>query len=258
MASNDRARRLTPTTASRWLGIIAVLVLPAVFAGRVHAEVVGVVAHHSGVLAAHKASGAIRILGVKSQVEGGDTLVTSDGGYAQIRFIDNQQVTLRPNTQLRIDEYRFSESNREEDSAIMSLIKGGLRAITGLIGKRSRPESYRLRTPTATIGIRGTHYGALMCQDDCLGGDSGIPELENGLYVEVADGGIVVGNDAGSQDFDAGQFGYIRDLETLPQRLPQDPGIELVPPAGFDRSAAGADSQAASAGPAEPENCVIR
>jgi hypothetical protein len=60
----------------------------------------------------------------------------------------------------------------KRDGFMMRLVKGGLRAVTGLIGKRN-PNNVRMRAGTATIGIRGTHWG-VMCvgEDTCQSGGS--------------------------------------------------------------------------------------
>lgn len=120
-------------------------------------SVAGTVANLSGALLVRKADGTVRILSQKSVVEQGDTLVSEKDTYARIKFIDNSEITLRPNSQLTIDNFSYEEAKPENDSAVFSLIKGGLRAITGLLGKRNK-ERFGLNTPSATIGIRGTIF----------------------------------------------------------------------------------------------------
>src|SRR5260221_12306959 len=68
-------------------------------------------------------------------------------------------------------------------------MNGGIRSLTGLIGHRD-VGNYRLRTPTATVGIRGTHFGVLMCKQDCRNAD-GSPGPD-GLYGGGVDGRIAV------------------------------------------------------------------
>jgi hypothetical protein len=129
------------------------------------AQVAGSVINLSGPLMAQRADGSIRVLSQKSEVEEGDTLISEKGTYARIKFIDNSEVTLRPNTQFKITNFAFDEARPQEDNAVFSLIKGGLRSITGLLGKRSK-ERYGLNTPTATIGIRGTTFIAQYISPD--------------------------------------------------------------------------------------------
>ncbi|MGH8806610.1 MAG: FecR family protein [Noviherbaspirillum sp.] len=121
------------------------------------AEVAGTVTHLSGPLLAKKADGTVKVLAAKSSVEQGDTLITEKDTYARIRFTDSSEITLKPNTQLKVDSFVFDEAEPAKDSAAFDLVKGGMRAITGLLGKRSK-ERVSVNTPTATIGIRGTIF----------------------------------------------------------------------------------------------------
>jgi hypothetical protein len=135
--------------------LLSVLLFAAALAEA--AGVAGMVANLSGPLLAKKADGSVKVLSVKSEVESGDTLVTEKNTYARIRFIDNSEITLRPDSQVKIDSFSYDEAKPEQDSATFNLIKGGLRAITGALGKRNH-ERVGVNTPTATIGIRGTTF----------------------------------------------------------------------------------------------------
>ncbi|MES2207668.1 MAG: FecR family protein [Pseudomonadota bacterium] len=117
----------------------------------------GNVTNLSGPLLAKKDDGTVKILAQKSEVEQGDTLISEKNTYARIKFIDNSEMTLRPNSQIKINSFSFDEAKPEGDSAVFNLIKGGLRAVTGLLGKRNK-ERVSVNTPTATIGIRGTIF----------------------------------------------------------------------------------------------------
>lgn len=121
------------------------------------ASLAGSVTHLSGPLFAKKTDGILKVLAEKSTVEQGDTLISEKNTYASIKFIDNSEITLRPNSQMLIDSFSYSDAQPENDHAIFSLIKGGMRAVTGLLGKRSN-DRFSLKTPTATIGIRGTTF----------------------------------------------------------------------------------------------------
>jgi len=120
-------------------------------------QVVGTVVNLSGPLLVHRANGVDKVLSSKSTVEQGDVLVSEKDTYAQIKFIDNSEITLRPNTQFKIENFSYDADKPDNDHALFSLIKGGLRSITGLLGKRNH-DRYGLSTPTATIGIRGTIF----------------------------------------------------------------------------------------------------
>lgn len=117
------------------------------------AQVVGTVTDLSGFLLVRTTTGAVKILAQQSSVEPGDTLVSEQNTYAHIKFIDNSEITLRPNSQLRIENFSYDAARQDSDNASFRLIKGGLRLSSGLIGKRSQ-DRYALHTETSTINIR--------------------------------------------------------------------------------------------------------
>jgi hypothetical protein len=194
------------------------------------APVAGVVAQLSGPMTARGADGALRPLALKSEVAGGDTLLTGSGAYALVRFIDNSELTLRPDTSVKIDQFSFQDARPEQDSAAFTLIKGGLRSVTGLLGKRSK-EKYAMQTPSATIGIRGTTF--FLEYIVAAGEAAASPGLDPGLHVHVSEGGISLVNEVGAFQYDPGQFGYIKDMRTKPVKMFANPGMRFTPPASF-------------------------
>ena len=228
-------------------------------------QVVGIVEHLSGPLMDRKADGTVKVLAAKSEVESGDTLVAEKNTYAQIRFIDNSEITLRPGTTFKIDNFAYDAGKPEEDSAAFSLVKGGLRSITGLLGKRNK-EKFQLKTPAATIGIRGTTFIAQWVEDAVAARTAASgpvnpgtgPGLVPGLHVAVLDGAIVVTNPGGAQNFAAGQFGFVPNMTAPPIVLPQNPGLKFTPPPSFNFGTAG---PLASQGPGALQNtvdCIVR
>lgn len=220
------------------------------------AQVAGVVARLSGPLLAKKADGSIKVLGLKSEVESGDTLVSEKNTYAQIKFIDNSEITLRPGTTFKVEHFSFDEGKPEGDNASYSLMKGGLRSITGLMGKRNK-EKFSLKTPTATIGIRGTTFIAQYVPPPIAG--AAPPALPPGLHLNVTDGAIVVTNHGGALGFQAGQFGYVPSVSQAPLIVPGNPNIQFVPPPAFD-AGAGVGGPQSGAAPAQESgvDCVVR
>jgi hypothetical protein len=188
---------------------------------------VGTVTHLSGSLFGKKADGSARALSVNSAVEQGDTLVTEKRTYGRIKFIDGGEVTLRPGTSFVVESYFFDKDKPAEDKALLGLVKGSLRAVTGQVSKRGNQEAYKLKTVTATIGIRGTSFDLKICEDNC-------PGLPNGLYFYVIEGVIEVSNSAGSMQFGAGAYGYVKDDQTLPVLLPFVPKLGLEMPSFED------------------------
>jgi len=189
------------------------------------------VTHLSGILSAKKPDGSSKVLAVRSVVEEGDLLTTEKGTYARMKFRDGGDVVLRPNTQIKVESYSFEEAKPESDGALLSILKGGMRMVTGLIAKRNR-DKISLRAPSATIGIRGTHFGALFCyQENC----ADVPTVSgaapaDGLHVDVASGAITLTNSAGTAEFTAGQFGYLADGNSLPEVVPPERGIRVTMP----------------------------
>jgi hypothetical protein len=220
------------------LTLAALLLLAAgTPSGVVHAAgPVGQVTHLSGVLTAKRADGSVKLFAVKSEVEQGDTLSTEQDSYARVKFADGGEIVLRPGSQLNVAAYAFDQTKPESDSIVLNMLKGGLRAVTGLVGKRNR-NAVSFATATATIGIRGTHFGALICQNDC----GGIPTVsgkppENGLHLDVVEGAIVVRNTAGEQLINPGQFGFVQSATTLPVIVPPSQGIRVTMPSSISQN----------------------
>lgn len=203
------------------------------------AQVAGTVTQLSGPMMAKKADGKIKVLSLKSEVEAGDTLVTEKNTYALVKFIDNSEITLKPGTTFVVEQFAYQADQPEGDQASFNLIKGGLRSLSGLLGKRSK-EKFSLKTPAATIGIRGTYFTAeylapLTTVPTSVAPTVPTPARPPGLYVQVLDGLIHVTNPAGTSNFSAGQFGYTPNFTKPPVVLPSNPGMQFNPPV-FDPS----------------------
>ncbi len=154
-------------------------------------------------------------------VQSGDTIHVGPASNAQIRMTDESIVGLRPGTVFRIDAYEYSA--QAEPRSIFSLLKGGFRTVTGAIGRLHNRERYAVRTPTATIGIRGTHYTVVHCDNDCGGAERG--SISNGTYGGVTDGRIEVVNQTGEHEFAANTFFYVAAANTAPQNLIAPPNF---------------------------------
>lgn len=243
MKPTNTKRAFGAWSAGVLLGLGLLFASPAQAAGEA-----GTVLNLSGTLSAKSADGALRVLAVKSAVMSGDTLYTGKGSYARIKFGDGGEITLRPETHFAIENFHFNAAEPKKDSAMLGLLKGGLRAVSGLVGKRGDPDSYAMKTATATIGIRGTEYGAQYCQGDC-------GNIPNGLHVDVGQGQVIVQNQAGSQLFNAGQFGYVADSKTPPVVVPREQGVKVNVPASTssDPGKSGSNGK----GQAD-DNCVVK
>ena len=213
----------------------------------------GHITNISGAVIARQPDGATRLLSIRSEVNEGDLLVTADNSYARVKFTDGSEVVMRPGSQVKIEAYRFEDQDPGSDGFVVSLLRGGIRTITGLLARRN-PARATYTTPTAMIGIRGTHFGALLCNNDCAnvptpGG--GAPA--NGLHVDVADGRIVVSTPAGALEFSVGQFGFVASPTVIPVPVPAGQGIRVpLPPQAGSQS-----GTARSVGKSGQLECVI-
>lgn len=143
----------------------ALLILPQIAAAQAPAPMSGEVEFSRGVGFAQAPGQTPRTLGKGLALSEGDRLTTSDAALAVIKLQDGTRMTVRPNTEMVLQQYRFKE-NAPDNSMVMQLVRGGFRAITGLISKNS-PNAARIQTSTATIGIRGTDFDARVCAKDC-------------------------------------------------------------------------------------------
>lgn len=138
---------------------------------------VGKVSSLSGTLEANQST----ILKKGSEVFEGDVLSLKDG-QAKILFADKAEFTLKPGTEIKIDAYSLKA---KEEKSWITLLKGGFRTVTGLIAKKN-PDGYKVETPVATIGVRGTVYRTFLSDPNTL-----YVKREEGKKVQVA-------NDLGS------------------------------------------------------------
>ena len=144
--------------------LLAVVASSLLWLGAAHAaETAGTVVAFKGEIEAIDDRGTGRDLRKNDTVNVGDTIRTGAGGYVVIEFVDGAKATVRPNSELKIDRYAW---NTGDDGALMSLVKGGLRAITGGIA-HDRPESFKVKTSVATLGVRGTEFALRICEQDC-------------------------------------------------------------------------------------------
>ena len=87
-------------------------------------------------------------------VSQGDTVSTGSASSVVLKFDDGQVAALTANSRMTITAYQYNRQSGT-GNVLLSLIDGGMRAITGLIGRNS-PDRVAFRAATATIGIRGT------------------------------------------------------------------------------------------------------
>ena len=218
----------------RWLVGTALL---AAAASAPAAEIIGRVLVAVGDVSALR-SGREIPLHATSPIEAGDRVRTGSASNTQIRLTDESIVALRPETEFAFTEYRYTGRDDGTERVFFRLLKGGLRTITGLVGRRNH-ENYRLETPMATIGIRGTHYVLVLCEQSCLNTDgSRAPE---GLYgnatgFSFGTNRVSATNKAGEAVFGVNEPFHVPDIGAEPRRLIAPPVFLADRLAGRERN----------------------
>ncbi len=103
-----------------------------------------------------------RFLGIGEQLQEKAVVTVAKESFVMLEFRDQTRVTLRPNTVFRVEAY----ADDTPETVTFGLAKGGLRAVSGLVGKRT-PEAVRVNSTSAWIGVRGTQFDARLCEQDC-------------------------------------------------------------------------------------------
>ncbi len=183
-----------------------------------HAEVVGRVLMAAGDASVIRDNRELRVT-VGTPVQDKDTLKTGPASNMQVRFIDESIVSLRDQSILKIDEYKFTGKQNGMEKAFFNLLKGGFRTVTGLIGKVNKT-NYGVKTATATIGIRGTHFALLLC----AAGNCGAA-VKDGLYGGVSGGIIAATNNTGEYQFGSGDYFYASNKDSPVKKLIGPPGF---------------------------------
>jgi hypothetical protein len=169
----------------------------------------------TGHVSAAAPSGEIRDIIKGGDVYQGEVIITASGSYVNIEFSDGGRVLLRPESRFAIERYQYAGAQApsggqaaqpvRQQSAFFRLLKGGFRAVSGLIG-HTRREDYAVQTPVATIGIRGTDYEVRYCNGDCADIS---PTPKDGLYAGVQSGAIALTNGGGTTTTTVGQYLFI-------------------------------------------------
>jgi hypothetical protein len=155
-------------------------------------------------------SKSIRTLVRGASFYSGDTLITGPNSKAQVRYTDGTVLALDPDSQFKVIDYHYQQAG-QKDKNFATLVKGGFRALTGLISKKD-PAAYQVNTAVAAIAVRGTSFGATM---------------QNGqLYIGVWKGKIVIENQAGEIILGEGQnysYATVTAANTSPVGLLSEP-----------------------------------
>ena len=133
----------------------------------------------------YRRGGQARELQQNDLLEQNDRVITTGNGSAYIHFIDNTVLTVGENSEVLLDKFIFDGDKAK--TATVQLVRGTLRFVTGLSDHRA----YQIKTPVATIGVRGTTIDTSY-------------ENERMVYNTVEGLGVVCHANAGCQDIRAG------------------------------------------------------
>ena len=120
-----------------------------------------------GVAHVASADGVVRPVARGTLVREGDRIETDAGGHVHLRFVDGARLSVRPSSRLHIENYAHSDQQPELNAIKFRLDVGVVRSITGAWGEASR-ERFRLNTPVAAIGVKGTDFIASSDADKTL------------------------------------------------------------------------------------------
>lgn len=208
----QRFHSITPYSIACCLFTL-LMALPAIAAPE-RGDPVGKVVVARGEVTARAADAEPRPLERRSDIHQGETVVTGKDSRGQLRFEDGAVVALDSGSELVIEKYRFDEDDGE-DHAVVRLLTGGLRTLSGEVAERD-PDNYEVDTPLASIGVRGTDYQLSL--DD------------KQLNVAVWSGSVVVANEAG--ELPLGENANYRYATVTDQGLPPEGQLEPPAPAG--------------------------
>src|SRR6476659_468503 len=130
------------------------LALFALFFAELALAAGAVITSTTGTVSVQTGQASPRSLRTGDQVAQGDTVITGANSAAVLKFDDGQVVALTANSRMPVTAYQHNPQT-ESGNVLLSLVSGGMRATTGLIGRRA-PSQVAYRAATATIGIRGT------------------------------------------------------------------------------------------------------
>lgn len=175
-------------------------------------------------------------------VEVGDVIVTGEKARAQLLMNDGARIALRSGTRYRVDAFELpsavgaptlATTTAASGVSVATLLKGGFRTSTGAIGKEGK-DTYEVRTPIGTLGIRGTDYAAVWCTGDCrdVPGLQPGDRVRDGLYLSVVDGSIVFRYGGREAVLVAGQSLFIPAADAGAEPLERAPAWLLEDGAG--------------------------
>lgn len=203
----------------------ALIAILSLFAANIQAAEAGKIQFVSGTAQVIDANGKTRAATKGDAVQEGETLTTGAESAVQLLMADKGLIAIRPNSQLKIDSYRYAGKDDGSEKGTLALSKGSFRSITGMIGKTNK-DAYKITTPTATIGIRGTdHEPSFIPQ----AGQGEQQQGEPGTYDRVNSGMTYILTPLGIIEIGPNQIGFA-PFNSQPLLLGQMPAFFRVTP----------------------------
>lgn len=200
-----------------------------------YAGISGDVQFVSGNVQGINAAGQAHVLQKGDAINENDTVATGKDASAQIKMRDGGLIAVRPDSKLKFDSFVFSGEQDGSEKSIFTLLRGGMRAITGLVGQLHKA-NYRVNTISSTIGIRGTDHEIYVV----VPGSALAATVPTGTYNKVNTGGTVMTTDQGAINIEPNQMGFAAAKDQLPQLQPINLNIFTVTPPPMPQAKGGA------------------
>ncbi|MDO8292329.1 MAG: FecR domain-containing protein, partial [Gallionella sp.] len=200
---------------NKFLACLGLSVACFMAASSAYAAVAGHVQFVNGEVQITNPAGQTRMAQKGDAINEGDTLTSAQKASAQIKMQDGGFVAVRPDTQLKFDQFVFAGKEDGSEKSFFSLFKGGFRAVTGLIGRINK-QNYRITTPAATIGIRGTDHETFIITP----GSPLAQIAPTGAYNKVNTGETSMTTDKGTIFVQPNQMGFAGGMNQMPQVQP--------------------------------------
>ena len=208
-----------------FLGILLAVCL-STFGQAAYAGIAGHAQFVNGSVQITNAAGQTRTLQKGNAVNESDILTTAKGASAQIKMLDGGLVAVRPDSRLKFDSFVYSGEIDGNERSFFSLLKGGFRAVTGLIGHKNK-ENYRISTAASTIGVRGTDHETFVV----LPGSELAATVPVGTYNKVNAGETVMTTSKGTINILPNQMGFAAAADQMPQLQPVNLNLFTAVPA---------------------------
>ena len=204
----------TATVINAFLGILLTaclaLLAPAAYAGIAgHAQFV------NGSVQITNSAGQTHNLQKGDAVHESDTVTTAKDGSAQIKMQDGGMIAVRPESRLKFDSFVFTGEQDGNEKSFFTLLRGGFRAITGLVGQKNKG-SYRIAAGGSTIGIRGTDHETFLV----VAGSALAAIAPVGTYNKVNSGETTLTTNKGTINILPNQMGFAASADQMPQLQP--------------------------------------